>query len=299
MQVNKIIRIGIVYDGGYFHRISDHYAYDHIRKARISISGLHNFIRNRVAECERYDDGICRIVEAHYFRGRFPADLAAKSDRLLGDRKFEDVLTREGVMQHFLLLAGSEGDDTREKGIDVWLALEAYELVSVKNCDVIVLISGDGDHVPLVRKLIALGSRVMVLAWDVSAENGVRQTRTSQALIDAATYSVEMSPLIDQRERDPLIDALFMTPTIERVTASRPEIGEGIQSGKVINLRQIDKYGFIEPDGGGDNIHFHFSAIVDPDDVAAVAEIGTRVSFVPSWNQRKGLTTAKEVALRK
>ena len=295
MRFNKIVRIGIVYDGAYFHRISDHYAYEHSRRSRIGISGLHNFIRNKVAECERIDEGICRIVEAHYFRGRFPADVAARNDRLLGDRKFEDVLTREGVMAHFLLLAGGEGDGSREKGIDVWLALEAYELVSIKQCDVVVLITGDGDHVPLARKLIALGARVMVLAWDISSDDGVRQTRTSQSLIDAVTYSVEMSPLINQRERDPLVNSLFMAPVIERTDVLPPAVQEGAQTGTVISLRTVENYGFIEPDAGGENIHFHFRAIENPDDLAEVTKSGARVSYVSTVNPKSKKITAREV----
>ena len=44
-----VLRIGIFYDGYYFYKISNYYKYEHERKSRISISGLHEFIRNEVA----------------------------------------------------------------------------------------------------------------------------------------------------------------------------------------------------------------------------------------------------------
>lgn len=40
-----------------------------------------------------------------------------------------------------------------EKGIDVWFALEAYELATFRKFDYVVLITGDADHEMLVRKL--------------------------------------------------------------------------------------------------------------------------------------------------
>ena len=42
-------KIGIFYDGNFFLHVSNYYQYYHARKSRISISGLHDFIRHRVA----------------------------------------------------------------------------------------------------------------------------------------------------------------------------------------------------------------------------------------------------------
>ena len=300
-----MVRIGIVYDGSYFARISDHYAYHHPRRARIHIQGLHEFIRHKAAECEQVETNICRIVEAHYFRGRFPSDVAERRNSLANDRKFEDVLIRAGVTPHFLLLDMSDGEMApREKGIDVWLALEAYELASVKGCDMIVLITGDGDHVQLVRKLNSLGTRVVVLAWDLNATAGTRPTRTSQALMDAATYSIEMATLIDGRGRDPMIDRMFM-PTIQKqdtIPYNQPEPrfwssgGQefgAVEYGIVINVLPGRDYGFIQPDNGGENIHYHFSAVNDDD--PDLMEEGTRVSFVRTVNPNSGKLTARNV----
>jgi len=300
IEPQKLIRIGIVFDGGYFFRISSYYNYEHARGARIDILGLNNVIRHMVADRENADPKTCHIIESHYFSGRWPADEAEKRNNLLGDRKFEDVLIRAGVTSHFLLLKPhkDEGATGREKGVDVWLALEAYELASVKHCNVIVLISGDGDQVQLVRKLNSLGARVMVLAWDLNLANG-EKIRTSQALIDAVTYPIEMAPLIESRGRDPLIDGLFLpqsTKPDDRKPLQPVDRTEGtVQSGTIDNVQSEvpNPYGFITPENGGDNIHFLFSATVG--DWPGDPQAKMRVCYMPTINPRTGQLTAREV----
>lgn len=207
---SKLTRIGVFYDGNYFFHVSNYYQYQHERKARISIDGLHEFIRHQVADAEGEDVKYCQIVDAHYFRGRPRAQEAEARGLLLRERQFDDILMREGVITHYLPL-GPDG----EKGIDVWLALETYELAIYKRFDVIVLIACDGDFLPLVRKLNALGARVMLLGWGFSYidQSGKdRETRTAQVLLEEVTYPVLMHQIIDDRSRkgDQRIDQLFV-----------------------------------------------------------------------------------------
>ena len=68
-----ILRIGIFYDGYYFYKVSNYYKYEHEKKSRISISGLHDFIRNEVASLTKNNIRQCRIIDAHYFKGRSSA----------------------------------------------------------------------------------------------------------------------------------------------------------------------------------------------------------------------------------
>lgn len=87
-----------------------------------------------------------------------------------------------------------------EKGIDVWLALEAYELCVIKQFDVVVLIASDGDYAPLIRKINSLGSRMMVLCWEfdfTNEEGNTIYTRTSHELLNEASYPVMMHKVVD------------------------------------------------------------------------------------------------------
>lgn len=211
---DKLTRIGVFYDGGYFQAVSDYYKYHHARGARISVRGLHEFATNKVAVDESIDVRYCRVIDAHYFRGRFTAHETAEKNRLEQERLFDDVLMREGVVTHFL----PRSFQHEEKGIDVWFALEAYELAVYKRFDVLVLVACDGDYLPLIRKLHTLHTRVMLLAWDFEYQdrNGkVRWTTTAQSLINEATYPVMMHDLIDSRaaKDKAIVDRLFVKPS--------------------------------------------------------------------------------------
>jgi cold shock protein len=161
---------------------------------------------------------LCKIVDAHYFRGRLSAGEAAKAagDVLFYERLFDDVLNAEGVTQHHLPLSRAGKGKKKEKGVDVLFALEAYERALHQEFDVVVLIAADGDYIPLVKKLHALGTRVMVLGWDLEHEGEQKKepttTYTSFELLEEATYPVMMNELIDSRafRSDPIINGLFV-----------------------------------------------------------------------------------------
>ena len=292
----KLTRIGIFYDGNFFFHVSNYYHYHHERRARISIGGLHAFVRQQVADCEGAESRYCQIVDAHYFRGRLRAADAEDRDLLYKERVFDDVLVREGVITHYLPLT-REG----EKGIDVWLALEAYELAIYKRFDVSVLVVCDGDFLPLVRKLNTLGTRVMVLGWDFRYvdQNGIeRETRTAQSLLDEVTYPIMMHPIIDDRARlkDPLVNGLFVPrkefsfgPTIARPAAAATAPTGPVSTGCIQALK--NGYGFIAPDQGGTNMFFFHEDVIDIDFLDL--KVGDRVQYVIGQNDRG--SCAKEV----
>jgi cold shock CspA family protein/uncharacterized LabA/DUF88 family protein len=210
-NITNLLRIGIFYDGYYFYKVSNYYKYEHRRKARISISGLQEFIRNEVAQLSGADIRRCRIVDTHYFKGRSSAK--AMGDKVQNERVFEDILMRENIVTHYLPLRYGENNSLQEKGIDVWLALEAYELAQYKRFDILVLIAGDGDYLPLVRKLNILGTLVMLVSWDFSYlnENGlIEQTRTSQQLLEEVFYPIPMAERIDGSPGDEYVKNLFV-----------------------------------------------------------------------------------------
>ncbi|HEY9832329.1 MAG TPA: NYN domain-containing protein [Stenomitos sp.] len=211
---SKLIRIGIFYDGNYFAKVSEYYKQYDARKARLSIRGIHDFIREKIGEYENDGDfKYCRIVESHYFRGRFDA-YNATPEQLKGDRIFDIVLMKEGIITHFLPIKKNQEDKAEEKGIDVWLALEAFELAVYKRFDVLALITGDGDYVPLIRKLNSLGTRVMLIAWRLTYPQTANKPpiTTSYDLEQEATYSIIMNEEIKKNSDEKVINSLFMQP---------------------------------------------------------------------------------------
>lgn len=196
---SSLLKIGVFYDGSFFQHVSNYYYFNHPRRSRIRISGLHDFIREMAAEEEGRDVRLCQIVDCHLFKGRLYAGEASEN-QIYYDRVFDDILMSEGVVTHYLPLRSSWGGKKQEKGVDVWLALEAYELSIKKQFDVVVLIASDGDYAPLIRKINALGCRLMVLSWEfdfTNEEGNIIYTRTSHELLDEASYPIAMHKIID------------------------------------------------------------------------------------------------------
>ncbi|MEX0968489.1 MAG: NYN domain-containing protein [Bacteroidia bacterium] len=293
---SRLTKIGVFYDGNYFMHVSNYYYYNHPRKARIDLGGLHYFIRNRVSEELKTDSRLCQIVDAHYFRGRLNAQDAYQNNKLFYDRIFDDVLMNEGVITHYFPLR-NKGGRKEEKGLDVWLALEAYELAMYKKFDVVVLVGSDGDYVPLARKLNTLGVTVMVLCWDFEfTDDSGREivTRTSQHLLEEVSFAVPMHELINNKLKrsDPMINNLFVQQEQQRpIVVARPyqELGDGERKlSQIFSLH--NGFGFIA--FPPNNLFFHYSDMEEGE--FNELEPGDEVTFRIDQNDR-GEDVAKQV----
>jgi uncharacterized LabA/DUF88 family protein/cold shock CspA family protein len=213
---NHALKVGVFYDGSYFSHVSNYYNYVHPHRRRLHIGGLHDFIRHSLAEREGTAPSLCHIIDAHFFRGRFSArDANEKPNQLYYDRVFDDVLMYNNVQTHYLPVKDMMGRK-REKGVDVLMALETFELCMLKRYDVVVLLASDGDHVPLVRKLHALGCKTMLLGWDfefTDEESGeVQTTKTSTDLWNEVSYPMPMHDLIEEglKDDDTVVREMFV-----------------------------------------------------------------------------------------
>ena len=224
-MAEQVLKIGVFYDGNYLYHVSNYYAYRHELHSRLSISGLHQFIRERVAHFEQTSPKYCHIVDAHYFRGRYSTQVIEQKGWLRGERIFEDVLMYNGVTTHYWPM--TEGN---EKSVDIALALEAYELTVLKKFDVCVVIAGDGDYAPLVKKLNNTGTRVMILGWDFdyTDDRGIRhETRVSRTLLCEATFPVLMSDIINKGLYAPgTRGSLFVAKQMDEAQAEETECDE-------------------------------------------------------------------------
>jgi uncharacterized LabA/DUF88 family protein/cold shock CspA family protein len=285
-QKNNIIRVGIFYDGYYFYKVSNYYKYEHNRKARISISGLHDFIRYEIASIMKIEDiRHCQIIDAHYFKGRSSAQ--EMGEKVQSERVFEDILMRENIVNHYLPLRYGENNTWREKGIDVWLALEAYELAIYKRFDMLVLVAGDGDYVPLVRKLNTLGTQVMLISWNYSYynENGtITETRTSRQLLEEVLYPIVMNERIDQQPSTDIINELFVrekretnSESIENILSAKEDYApeDNSQISTIISIKE--GFGFIK-DEKINNVFFYYDTLTNKD--FDELEVGMRVKYL-------------------
>ncbi len=269
-NANRALKVGVFYDGGYFTHVSNYYNYVHPHRRRLHIGGLHDFIKHTLANKEGTSPSLCHIIDAHFFRGRFSAkDALEKPNQLYHDRVFDDVLMYNGVRTHYLPVKDLQGRK-REKGIDVLFALETYELCVFKRFDVVVLIASDGDHVPLVRKLHALGAKTMLLGWDFEftdeATGEFQYTRTSTDLWNEVSYPLPMHDLVEEglKENDEVIREMFVlrdAPRELEADNSAPPVLVDEERHQSTVMSLMNGFGFIRyPDN---NLFFRHEDLVD------------------------------------
>lgn len=209
----KLTRIAMFIDGSFFLQVNTYYKYHHNVGKSFYYSGFTDYVRHKVAQLEHSRYNLCQMVEAHWFRGRYPtsaleqryADTQRRLEVLTNERKMEDTLIYQGIVSHYYpLQIDSETGEASEKSLDTWFALEALDLTVARKFDVVVIVGGDSNYHHLVSKLNGLGVRVMVLGWNLQYEtdspNGPRRRyiKTSQLLMDECSYPVWLDRIIDQ-----------------------------------------------------------------------------------------------------
>ncbi|MFN8697915.1 MAG: NYN domain-containing protein [Flavobacteriales bacterium] len=222
----KVTRIAMFIDGSFFLQVNTFYKYHHHIGKSFYYSGFTDYIRHKVAQLEHSRFNLCQVIEAHWFRGRFPTsalenrypDTQRRLEVLTNERKMEDTLIYQGIVSHYYpLQVDHETGEAQEKSINVWFATEALDLAISKKFDVMVIIGGDSEYRHLVGKLNGLGIRVMVLGWNVNYDmetpTGTRNRyiKTSQLLMDECSYPVWLDKIIDQgvEDQDRLVMNMF------------------------------------------------------------------------------------------
>lgn len=185
----NIISVGVFIDGGYYAKINE--GLDAQLSMQLKLNKLFDFVRTRISQISTVAYNDCQITEAHYFRGRYRAHDANQKHILLRERQFEDSLIENDVIFHYKHLRevkNLSGTTVIEKGVDVWYALETYELAQIRRFDYVVLITGDADHEMLIKKLKAMKINVVLLTWNLGP-----QSSTSPFLKEEATMHIELN----------------------------------------------------------------------------------------------------------
>lgn len=190
----EYISIGVFIDGGYYAKVNRSLKAQ--ERSIIRVRSLFDYICSRLSMEEGVHISDCQITEAHYFRGRFRVKEAYDKHLLYNERKFEDTLIENDVIFHYKHLREVDRDgqmEVVEKGVDVWFALEAYELATFRKFDYVVLITGDADHEMLVRKLKALKIKTILMTWNLTDVDA-----TSPLLRDEAGQHWELSEIVEE-----------------------------------------------------------------------------------------------------
>ncbi len=219
-----LTRLVVFYDGNYFKQGNLFFRYARER-GWMSFTQLHRLLEKHLARRLELAPSTVRICEAHYYDGR-ATTRAADDFQLRKDRDFEMSLIDAGIVPHYLPLREKRRRDVGEeaprfelsqKGIDVELALDVLDLAHLDRFDICVLISGDADFVPLVRKLTALGKQVLlgyfhIDPWVDPRGNQHRPTYASQKLVDVATHLLNFNDFVDDPQCRDEANSLFFVP---------------------------------------------------------------------------------------
>lgn len=218
------VRVMVFYDGGYFKQGNIYFRYKENR-GWFSLPELHSVIEKYVAQKTKSSTDVTKVVAAHYYDGRTTTNVA-KADQLEKDRDFEMALIQAGIIPHFMPVSetavpGAVGEEIKyklaQKGVDVELAIDVLDFAHADRYDVAVLIAGDGDFVPLVRRITSLNKNAVIAyfeieQWEDSLKRTHRPTRVSRALLEAASWSLNFNHLVKDSDWKTEVKSLFFKP---------------------------------------------------------------------------------------
>jgi uncharacterized LabA/DUF88 family protein len=198
---SQICRIGVFYDGSYF-QYAKWYYYREREIGWLRFRPLHAFIESFVAGKEQ-GYASYKVVYAAWHQGLFTSKKATP-DQLRLDRNLHHDLMHAGVEVKYLPMSEKSG----EKGIDVALAVDAMQVGLDGKIDIAVLLTGDGDFVPLVRALNKQGVRVLGAYFEFKTRDG-KKSFINDRLLSVVNYAVDINALETDKDYRQDFKSLF------------------------------------------------------------------------------------------
>ena len=200
-----ICRIGVFYDGSFFSH-AQRYFYHERKVGWLSFHPLHAFLEHFISTKEQ-GFASYKVVYAAWHQGLFSSKDTTEEQLRFERNRYHDLL-HAGVEPKYLPMSQTQG----EKGTDVALAVDALQTGLDEKIDVAILVSGDGDFVPLVRTLNKQGIRVLAAYFDFTDKSG-RKCFINERLLNCCNYSVDISALDKSREFKSSFKGLFRSPS--------------------------------------------------------------------------------------
>ena len=130
----------------------------------------------------------------------------AAEKQLRFERNLQHDMMHTGIELKCLPMSSANG----EKGVDVALAVDALCLGLSGKVDVAVLVTGDGDFVPLARELFKNGVRVAAAYF--SYKEREHCSYVSDRLLSTVNYHIDISGLEKDETQPLLFRSLFRQP---------------------------------------------------------------------------------------
>ena len=197
-----ICRLGVFYDGTFF-TYAQNYYYHERQVGWLRFPEFHHFLEKWIGLREQGFFASYKVVYAAWHQGLFTSK-DATVEQLKRDRNRHHDLMHAGVEPKYLPMSQTQG----EKGVDVALAVDALQVGLGRMIDVAVLVTGDGDFVPLVRALNKQGVRVLAAYFAFESKDGSKSF-INERLVAAANYAVDIDALGSSKEHKHDFATLF------------------------------------------------------------------------------------------
>lgn len=193
------LRIGVFYDGSHF-VYAQNYFYGR-KLGWLSFQPFHKLLEDYIQKnYQGFND--YKVVYAAWYQGLFTS-AHAEEKKLRLDRNRHHDLMHAGIETKFYPMSQTQG----EKGIDVAMAIDILQIGMEGIMDVAVLVTGDGDFVPLVRALMKKGVTVVVAYFGYD-DNG-RKSFANERLKEASNCVLDINGLEHDREYKTKFKLLF------------------------------------------------------------------------------------------
>lgn len=200
MTNNSFLRIGVFYDGSHFN-YAQNYFYGSKKLGWLDFNQFHSLIENIMREKEQGFNNY-KVVYAGWYQGLFH-EKNAKEQNLRLDRKRHIDMLHSGIEPKFMPMSETKG----EKGIDIIMAMDVLQIGLEDKIDVAVLVTGDGDFVPLTRALMKNGIRVMAAYFEYKEKD--HNSFINERLLNACNYSLNINSLEQDKKYQSFFKGLF------------------------------------------------------------------------------------------
>jgi uncharacterized LabA/DUF88 family protein len=198
--MDGLFRIGVFYDGSHFNYAQNYFygkgygwlSFQQFQKL------LEDYIRKHYQGDLEY-----KVVYAAWYQGLYTAPNSDEK-RLKLDRQRHQDLLHAGIETKFQPMSASS---KKEKGIDVAMAIDILEIALFDVFDLAVLVTGDGDFVPLVRSLNKHSKLVTVAYFDYE-DNG-HKSFCNERLKDACSLAINVNGLEKEKDYKATFKSLF------------------------------------------------------------------------------------------
>ncbi|WYD80855.1 MAG: NYN domain-containing protein [Candidatus Electrothrix gigas] len=197
----SLCRIGVFYDGTYFTR-AQFYFYVDRGLGWLVFTPFHELIEFFLREKEQGYFNY-RVVYAGWYQGLFTTTQSDDKQRRI-DRNRHIDLIHAGVEPKFVPMSQTQG----EKGVDITMALDALQVGLEGKIDIAVLVTGDGDFIPLVRALMKNGIRVATVYFEYESKQW--KSFANERLLNVSNYVLNINKYEnDRKANNTLFRGLF------------------------------------------------------------------------------------------